>query len=80
MIPAQESVQLFGRSGIGRQRGLEQKCPQLRDQNSDTMVRSVKNNLMHTAETLGGQRTPHDNAYGYGLLRADQLVQSFNCG
>jgi len=60
---------------------LLQKCVNLRAQNSASMVRTVKAELMESAEKLAGQRTPHDNAAGYGLLRADKLLEAFgpNC-
>ena len=60
---------------------LLQKCANLRAQNSQSMVRTVKTELMESAEKLAGQRTPHDNAAGYGLLRADKLLDAFgpNC-
>jgi subtilisin family serine protease len=60
---------------------LLQQCANLRAQNSSGMVRTVKTELMKAAEKLGGQRTPHDNGAGYGLLRADRLLGAFgpNC-
>ncbi len=60
---------------------LLQKCANLRAQDSSAMVRTVKTELMESAEKLAGQRTPHDNAAGYGLLRADKLLEAFgpNC-
>jgi subtilisin family serine protease len=60
---------------------LLQKCANLRAQNSSSLVGTVKNQLTKTAEKLAGQRTPHDNAAGYGLLRADKLLDAFgsNC-
>lgn len=56
---------------------LLQKCSQLRGQNNSDMVRRVKTVLKETAEPVPGQETPHDNAAGYGLLRADRLLGRF---
>jgi serine protease AprX len=56
---------------------LLQKCPALRATNTLSMVQQVKQALKDTAEPLAGQRTPHDNAAGYGLMRADRLVAKF---
>lgn len=56
---------------------LLQKCSSLRAQNSSSTVATVKNALMRTAAKIPGQRTPHDNAAGYGLLQARELLDSF---
>lgn len=56
---------------------LLQKCPALRANNSGGMVVDIKTKLMQTAEPVEGQRLPHDNGAGYGLLRADRLVDAY---
>ena len=59
---------------------LMQKCAKLRAANTRDTVVSVKTALMQTAEPLKGQRTPHDNGSGYGLLKADKLLAKFGEG
>jgi subtilisin family serine protease len=56
---------------------LLEKCPALRANNTGNMVVDVKRKLMETAEPIAGQREPHDNAAGYGLLRADSLLDKY---
>lgn len=43
--------------------------PDLQRQDSST-VTEVKQAIMDSAMAVGGQQTPHDNHYGYGLFRA----------
>lgn len=56
---------------------LLQKCAQMRAADSGATVRQIKEAIMKTAEPLEGQRRPHDDASGYGLFRADQLLNHF---
>lgn len=56
---------------------LLQKCVQMRVADSSATVRQIKDALRKTAEPLEGQRRPHDDASGYGLFRADQLLNHF---
>lgn len=53
---------------------LLQAKPDLRAQNTAALVDRVKNGLMASAEKVPGQQMPHDPAAGYGLLRADRLL------
>lgn len=48
--------------------------PQLRDRDD---VRIIKEVLMDTAEPLAGQRTPHDNGSGYGIIQAAAAVAAY---
>ncbi len=41
-------------------------------------VREVKAALVNAADPVAGQRTPHDNAYGYGLLDAAGAVAAYS--
>lgn len=52
-----------------------QKNPSLLNQNSRSLIDRLKRGLMDSAETLGGYQSPHDPAAGYGLLRAERLLQ-----
>lgn len=52
--------------------------PALKGTNTDQLTRQVKNALMNSAEPLAGQRTPHDPRAGYGLFRADSLLNAMN--
>lgn len=56
---------------------LLQKCVQMRAADSSATVRQIKDGLMKTAEAIPGQQRPHDNAAGYGLFRADLLLNHF---
>lgn len=52
---------------------LEAK-PQLKADNTAGMVDRVKDALRKSAQPLPGYAVPHDPAAGYGLLRADRLL------
>lgn len=55
---------------------LEAK-PSLAAQNNADLVTRVKSGLKASSHPLAGQRTPHDNAAGYGLLDANALINRF---
>jgi len=48
--------------------------PALRSDNSEGLVTRVKTALQRSVEPLPNQKTPHDPRAGYGLLRADRLL------
>jgi subtilisin family serine protease len=55
--------------------------PELQHENQDgdpsEAIRSMKNALAASAATLPDQDEPHDDGVGYGLIRADQLLEAF---
>lgn len=53
---------------------LLQDSPELKTDNSARVIARVKTALQLSAEPVAGQRTPHDPQAGYGLLRADRLL------
>jgi serine protease AprX len=56
---------------------LLQANPQLRTDDSSRMVDQVKTALMQSVDPVPGQQRPHDSRAGYGLLRADRLLDRF---
>lgn len=58
---------------------LLEAYPQYKRANNDddSAIIQMKDNLMDSAEKLDGQTTPHDDGYGYGLLRADQAFDDW---
>jgi serine protease AprX len=51
--------------------------PTLKADNSAGMIDRVKAALQKSAEALPDQQRPHDPRAGYGLLRADRLIDQF---
>lgn len=48
--------------------------PDMRRQGRDTVI-AIKRALTETAETAPGQSAPHDDRYGYGIVRVDEALQ-----
>ena len=50
--------------------------PSLQRSGDEQNVDNLKEIFMDSAETVSGQKTPHDDGYGYGLLRVDKAHQA----
>ncbi len=47
---------------------------------SEDVVHAVKQALMDSSKKMGGQDTPHDNHYGYGMIQTVDLVKALQSG
>ncbi len=58
---------------------LLEAYPQYKRANNgdDSAVLQMKDHLNDNAEKLPGQETPHDDGYGYGLIRADEAFKDW---